>query len=147
MSQPTAYRAETMALLQDLRQEVAGQLRITREGQLLPPVTLAVGDWQPVPGFEDAPGVPNFWQRLLAQDFGSTWLRTKGVAGAGGGQAMHIAQASMLYVLRGAILWTAGDESARHMGPGDSVRTPAGGVHRWVFLAETECLVRITPAV
>jgi uncharacterized cupin superfamily protein len=145
VSQTATYRAETMALLQDLRREVAGQLRITRDGQPLPIASLCAGDWQPMPGFTDDTGAPTFWQQLIGHANGISWVRTKGLAGTGHGQTMHIPQASVCYVVRGAMLWSANGAPMRRMKPGDSVYTPANGPHSWAFLTDTQCLVRIMP--
>lgn len=126
-----------------------GGLLITIDGRPAgPPLLPSPGEWAAVAGFEDEQGRPNFWQQALELPDGPVgvcFLRTKGLAGAGGGRLMHVPQATVLRILRGALLWTVPGEPPRRVEAPASISTPAGAAHRWLMLEETQCLVEFNP--
>ena len=123
-----------------------GPVVLTVEGLPLPPQQPLLGIWQPVAGFTDADDQPNFWQRAVLFDVpGSSFVRSRGRAGAGGGRAYAVPQATRLVLLRGALLWTTAGQEPRRVEAGEIVHTPAGASHRWLMLEDCECLIEFSP--
>ena len=130
----------------DEARALLGPVVITADGQPLPPQQPLLGTWQPVLGFTDADHEPNFWTRAVHFDIaGSSYVRSRGRAGAGGGRAYSVPQATRFFVLRGALLWTAAGQEPRRVEAGEVIHTPAGATHRWLMLEDCEGLVEFSP--